>query len=155
MNATIRSKTAILAFAIALGFCALANAQEAKQPGTQQLRSYSLARESSVIGTVVKFDSASNTLPIGAHVIIKTSAGQMDVHLGNAKVLKAASLELNPGDSVRIVGEPIALGDSTYFAARIVQKGTQAVAVRSTTGFLTTPASLMTPTQKEALRGVR
>jgi hypothetical protein len=36
-----------------------------------------------------------------------------------------------------------------------VQKGTQAVAVRNTRGFLTTPASLMSPAEKEALRGVR
>ncbi len=92
---------------------------------------------------------------MGAHVVLQTSSGQVDVHLGNAKVLQAGHLELNPGDSVRIVGEPLALGDSTYFAARIVQKGAQAVAVRNTRGLLTTPASLMTLAQKEALRGVR
>ncbi|HKV62999.1 MAG TPA: hypothetical protein VJO16_13870 [Candidatus Acidoferrum sp.] len=145
----------MLAFAIALGSCTLATAQEAKQPDTQQLRSYAISRESSIIGTVVKFDSAGSTLPAGAHVILQTSAGQIDVHLGNAKVLKAGHLELNPGDSVRIVGEPLALGDTTYFAARVVQKGAQAIAVRNTKGFLTTPASLMTPAEKEALRGVR
>lgn len=155
MNATIRSKAGIFAFAIALGFCGSANAQEAKQPDTSQLRSYSVGRESSVIGTVVKFDSASSMLPAGAHVLLQTSAGQIDVHLGNAKVLLAAHFELNPGDSVRIVGEPLALGDTTYFAARVVQKGAQAVAVRNTRGFPTTPASLLTPAQKEALRGVR
>jgi hypothetical protein len=155
MNATIRSKAVILGFAIALGFCTLANAQEAKQADTQELRTYSMGRESSIIGTVVKFDSASSTPPMGAHVILQTSAGQIDVHLGNAKVLQAGHLELNPGDSVRIVGEPLALGDTTYFAARVVQKGAQAVAVRNTKGFLTTPASLMTPAQKESLRGVR
>ena len=155
MNVTSRSKAGILGLAIALGFCTIANAQEAKQQDTSQLRSYSVGRESSVIGTVVKFDSASSTLPSGAHLIIRTSAGQMDVHLGNAKVLQAGHLELNPGDSVRIVGEPLALGDTTYFAARVVQKGAQVVAVRNTKGFLTTPASLMTPAQKEALRGVR
>jgi len=51
------------------------------------------------------------------------------VHLGNGKVLKASNFELNPGDNVRIVGETLALGDGTYFAARIVQKGAQAVTV--------------------------
>jgi len=155
MNATISSKTAILAFALALGFGTLANAQEVKQQDTQQLRTYSVGRESSIIGTVVKFDSASSTLPMGAHVLLQTSAGQIDVHLGNAKVLLAGHLESSPGDSLRIVGEPLALGDTTYFAARVVQKGALAVAVRNTKGFLTTPASLMTPAQKEALRGVR
>jgi hypothetical protein len=114
-----------------------------------------MSREVFLLGTVVKFDPASATPPMGAHVILQTASGQVDVHLGNAKVLQAAHFSLNPGDSVRIAGEPLALGDSTYFAARIVQKGMQAVAVRNTKGFLTTPASLMTPQQKEALRGVR
>jgi hypothetical protein len=155
MKATIRSRTSILVIALALGFCTFASAQEAKQPDSPQLRSYSLSREVFLLGTVVKFESASGTLPMGAHVLLQTSSGQVDVHLGNAKVLQAAHLELNAGDNVRIVGEPITLGDSTYFAARIVQKGTQAVAVRNTRGFLTTPASLMSPAEKEALRGVR
>jgi hypothetical protein len=114
-----------------------------------------VSRESFLLGTVVKFDSASSTLPMGAHLILQTSSGQVDVHLGNAKVLEAAHLALNPGDSVGIAGETLALGDTTYFAARMVQKGTQAVAVRNTRGGLTTPASLLSPAQKEALRGVR
>ena len=155
MKALIRSKAAIVALVIALALCISANAQQATQPVAQQLRSYDISRESFLVGTVLKFDSASSTPPIGAHLILQTSVGQVDVHLGNGKVLKASHFELNPGDSVRIVGEPLTLGDTTYFAARIVQKGTQAVSVRNTRGFLTTPASLKTPAEKEALRGVR
>ena len=148
-------RSGIMALGIVLSVSSLAQSQQTSQPDVQQLRSYSMSREVFLLGTVVKFDSASATLPTGAHVILQTASGQVDVHLGNAKVLQAAHFTLNPGDSVRIAGEPLALGDSTYFAARIVQKGTQAVAVRNTKGFLTTPASLMTPQQKEALRGVR
>ena len=148
-------RSGIMALGIVLSVSSLAQSQQTSQPDVQQLRSYSMSREVFLLGTVVKFDSASVTLPMGAHVVLQTASGQVDVHLGNAKVLQAAHFTLNPGDSVRIAGEPLALGDSTYFAARIVQKGTQAVAVRNTKGFLTTPASLMTPQQKEALRGVR
>jgi hypothetical protein len=92
---------------------------------------------------------------MGAHVLVQTASGQVDVHLGNAKLLQTSPLKLNAGDNVRIVGEPMALGDGTYFAARIIQKGIWAVAVRNTKGFLLTPVSTMTPEQKEALRGVR
>ncbi len=152
---TNKTRLGILALGIVLGSSLSSQAQQASQPDTQQLRSYNVSRESFLLGTVIKFTTASDTPPMGAHVILQTSSGQIDVHLGNAKVLQANHLELNPGDSVRIVGEPLAFGDSTYFAARIVQKGAQAVAVRNTKGFLTTPASAMSPTQKEALRGVR
>ncbi|HEY6269730.1 MAG TPA: hypothetical protein VIX11_15620 [Candidatus Acidoferrum sp.] len=155
MISTKKIKLGILALGMVLGLSSLAHAQQTSQVDAQQLRSYSMGREVFLLGTVVKFDSASATLPMGAHVILQTASGQLDVHLGNAKALQAGHLTLNPGDSVRIAGEPLALGDSTYFAARIVQKGMQAVAVRNTKGFLTTPASLMTPEQKEALRGVR
>ncbi len=152
---TNKIRLGILALGIVLGFSSSAHAQQTIQPEVQQLRSYNVSRESFLLGTVVKFATASDIPPMGAHVILQTSSGQIDVHLGNAKVLQAGHLELNPGDSVRIIGEPLALGGSTYFAARIVQKGAQAVAVRNTKGFLTTPASVMSPAQKEALRGVR
>ncbi len=155
MKASIQSRTGAFVLGIALAFCIFANAQQAKQPDAQQLRSYDVSREGSLLGTVVKFESASSTPPIGAHLLVQTASGQVDVHLGNAKVLQAGHLELNPGDSVRIVGELLTLGDSTYFAGRVVQKGAQAVAVRNTKGFVLSPASAMTPAQKEALRGVR
>ncbi len=155
MIRTNKIRLGLLALGIVLGSSISTHAQQSSQPDVQQLRSYNLSRESFLLGTVVKFTSASETPPMGAHVILQTSSGQIDVHLGNARVLQAGHLELNPGDSVRIIGEPLAFGDSTYFAARIVQKGAQAVAVRNTKGFLTTPASVMSPAQKEALRGVR
>jgi hypothetical protein len=155
MISTIKIRSGILALGMVLYAGLSALAQQAAQPDVQQLRAYNVGRETSLTGSVVKFDSAGSTLPRGAHVLLQTASGQIDVHLGNAKVLQAGHLELHPGDSIRIVGEPLALGDTTYFAARTVQKGAQSVAVRNTKGFLTTPASLMSPEQKEALRGVR
>jgi len=145
--------------ASALSFCLSVSAQQSAQPGAQpdarRVQSYDLSREVSLIGTVVKYDTASSVPPIGAHLTLQTASGQVEVHLGNAKVLQANHLELNPGDSVRIIGEDLAFGSGTIFAARIVQKGAQAVAVRNARGFLTNPASALSPAQIEALRGVR
>ncbi len=155
MKSTIRPLLLILLFVSSLALCFSANAQQAMPSDKQLLQSYDVNREISLIGTVVKYETASAIPPIGAHVTVQTASGQVDVHLGNAKVLAGNHLALNAGDSVRIVGEPMALGESTYFAARIVQKGTQAIAVRNTKGFPLTPASTLTPAQKEALRGVR
>src|SRR5437867_13291965 len=147
MKAPKRSYSGTLALLITLAFCISANAQQTKQSDAQQLHAYDLNRESFLLGTVVKFESASSTPPIGAHVILQTSTGHVDVRLGSAKVLQAGHLELNAGDNVRIVGEPLALGDSPYFAARIVQKGAQALAVRNDKGYLLTAASTLTPDQ--------
>jgi hypothetical protein len=141
--------------ACSLALCLSASAQQAKPSDAQLLRNYDASREISLVGTVVKYETASAIPPMGAHVTIQTASGQVDVHVGNAKVLEANHLILNAGDNVRIVGEPMALGEGTYFAARIVQKGTQGVAVRNARGFPLSHASTLTPAQKEALRGVR
>lgn len=155
----MKSKTGplllLFMFAGALVLCLSASAQQAMPSDAKLLRTYNATREVSLVGSVVKYETSSAVPPMGAHVTLQTASGQVDVHLGNAKVLEVNHLTLNAGDNVRIVGEPLALGEGTYFAARIVQKGTQAVAVRNAKGFPLTPASSLTADQKEALRGVR
>lgn len=155
MKSKPRSLFLLFLFVGSLALCLSANAQQAMPSDAQLLRTYNVSREISLVGTVVRFETASAVPPIGAHVTLQTASGQVDVHLGNAKVLEANHLTLNAGDNVRVVGEPMALGEGTYFAARIVQKGTQAAAVRNSKGFPLTPASTLTPQQREALRGVR
>ncbi|MFI5057287.1 MAG: hypothetical protein ACHQLQ_03810 [Candidatus Acidiferrales bacterium] len=155
MKPTIRLLTITLMLAGALSICIPLGAQQATQSSALRFQSYDVRREVNLLGTVVKYDAASSVAPIGAHLLLQTSSGQVDVHLGNAKVLQANHFELNPGDNVRIIGEELAFGNGAIFAARIVQKGVQAVAVRNTKGALTSPAATMSSAQIEALRGVR
>jgi hypothetical protein len=155
MKTTILGKSSIFILTATLVLCLSTSAQQVTQSSALRYQSYDLRREVSLLGTVVKFEPASSAAPIGAHLILQTSSGQVDVHLGNAKVLQANHFELNPGDNVRIIGEDLAFRNGDIFAARIVQKGVHAVAVRNTKGFLTSPAATMSPAQIEALRGVR
>jgi hypothetical protein len=155
MKPTTRIKTVTPMLLGALALCLSAAAQQTAPSAARRLAAYDLKREVSLLGTVVKYESSSSTLPMGAHLVVETASGQVDVHLGNGKALEAHHLALNPGDSVRIVGEDLALGSGTIFAARIVQKGAQAVAVRNSKGFLTPAVTAMSPSQTEALRGVR
>ncbi|PYT73206.1 MAG: hypothetical protein DMG39_07290 [Acidobacteria bacterium] len=155
MKSTIRLQLLILMLASSLTLCFSASAQQAMPSDAKLLRTYNTIREISLVGNVVKYETTSAIPPMGAHVTLQTASGRVDVHLGNAKVLQAGHLELNPGDNVRIVGEPMALGEGTYFAARIVQKGAVAVVVRNARGLPLTPASILTPVEREALRGVR
>lgn len=155
MKLTERIRTGIFVLAAVLALCLPAGAQQAAQLDAQRLQSYDASREVTLVGTVVKYEASSSAPPMGAHLLVQTASGQVDVHLGNARVLQASHLELKAGDNVRIVGESLAFGDGTFFAARIVQKGMQAVAVRSTKGFLLKPDRDKSPSQIEALRGVR
>jgi hypothetical protein len=108
---------------------------------TNDLRSgYDPARETTLLGTISSLVADSEAGPLGAHVKLQTAAGIVDVHVGSAEFLKINGLSLNSGDSVRIIGESFNNGAHTVFLARIIQKGTLAVAVRSSKGMPLWPA---------------
>jgi len=104
------------------------------------MRAYDVSREVSMQGTVVSFTENSSTAPLGPHVVIQTTSGQVDVHLGDARLLRANHLTLAAGDSVRVVGENVTHGTSSQFFARIIQKGNQTLTLRSARGFPLRPA---------------
>lgn len=107
-----------------------ANANNARiAPGA-----YDMANDVSLQGTIVTYTENSKTPPLGAHVLLQTASGNVDVHLGDARLLHLARLNLAPGMSVRFVGQSQTLGQNTVFLARLVQVGAQVLAVRSTHG---------------------
>jgi hypothetical protein len=116
------------------GAVLLSVAINAQQPASSLLSGYSLAREVNLVGTVSSVVENSNTGPLGTNVMVQTGSGLVDVHVGSANYLKLNHLELASGDNVRIIGENFSMGSGTVFIARIVQKGTAAVAVRSAKG---------------------
>jgi hypothetical protein len=138
MNRLFCGKFLVFLCTSALGIPALAAAQRAQsksQPkAANDPRAYSLARETVLQGTVVSFTPASQTPPMGAHVVVQTSSGNVDVHLGNPGLLKQSGISLAPGDSVHIVGENIPYGSGSIFAARLLSKGTLSVILRNTNG---------------------
>jgi hypothetical protein len=100
---------------------------------------YNLANESSLQGTILSYTENSKTPPLGTHVLLQTAAGNVDVHLGDARVLHQAKLNLAQGMSVRFVGQTQTVGQNTVFLARLVQVGSQVVAVRSPHGLPVSP----------------
>ncbi len=126
-----------------LANCLCVRSAEAQQANSAAA-AYDVRREAILQGTVVRFTSNSDAAPFGAHVVLQTAAGEVDVELGSAHLLASKNFSLNPGDAVKITGETVALGNGTQFVARVVQKGDQTIAVRSVRGFpirpLTKPA---------------
>lgn len=95
---------------------------------------YDIAKDVSLQGTVLNFTENSQTAPLGAHVLLQTSAGNVDVHLGDARFLRLAKLNITQGASLRFVGQMSSAGKNPVFLARLVQVGAQVVAVRSDHG---------------------
>lgn len=92
---------------------------------------YDVARETTVSGKVLQYSSASAK---GALLVLQTSCGNLDVHVGNPRLLAANHFSLQAGDEVTITGENVVLGNITMFTARVLQKGTQSLTVRSKNG---------------------
>jgi hypothetical protein len=137
-----------IAAAVALVFAVpllgiVARAQQIPQiAGHRSGAAYDVARESVINGKIVQFSSASTTPPLGARISLQTGSGMIDVHAGNAKLIQASNISLQAGDSVSITGEPVAFGNGTVFVARIIQKGSQSVAVRSKNGVPLLPTAV-------------
>ncbi len=121
--------------AVGIAFCAGAPGQQpATAPGAG-MREYDVKRETELVGTAIAYSENSKTAPFGARVTVQTSAGVIEVHLGDPRLLAANHFFISPGDTLRIAGETMAAGNANLFVARIVQKGTQALALRTSRGF--------------------
>jgi hypothetical protein len=103
---------------------------------------YDVACESVISGKIVQYSSASTTPPLGAHISLQTGSDTIEVHAGNAKVIQASNISLQAGDSVSITGETVPFGNGSVFVARVIQKGSQSVTVRSKNGVPLLPTAV-------------
>ena len=101
---------------------------------------YNVANDSSLQGTILSYTENSGKPPLGTHVLLQTSSGNVDVHLGDARVLHQAKMTLAQGMSVRFVGQSGTVGQNAVFLARLVQVGAKVVAVRSNHGIPLAPS---------------
>ena len=121
----------------------------AQRPGANAISakraagSYNMANDVSLQGTVLSYTENSKTPPLGTHVLLQTTAGNVDVHIGDPHLLNLAKLTITQGASVRFVGQMHRVGQNSVFLARLVQVGTQVVAVRSDHGMPLAPNSLL------------
>ena len=134
MKLNIRIRISSAVFAGVLLYASFAGAQPQQTAVAQANTSYDVSRETTLVGKVLSYTAESAVPPIGAHVSIQTVYGPVDVHIGSAKLLEQNHFTLSAGDSVRITGEVITYGQTTTFAARIIENGTQSITVRNTKG---------------------
>jgi hypothetical protein len=141
MTRLLAGRVGIASITLAFLLSANAGAQQKNQNSALTNLSYDPGREVSVQGSVVSYSETSSTAPFGAHVTLQTASGVLDVHLGDPRLLASKNLTLEAGDAVRVVGEKVSFGASTQFVARLVQKGNQAVMLRSARGLPLRPAT--------------
>ncbi len=112
--------------------------QLAERPRQAVMRTlaYDATQETVLEGTVLSYTEESATPPIGAHFVLQTAAGAIDVHLGAASFLQANHFSLTKGDSVRVVGVSSDTRQGAVFLVRVIQKGGQSLVLRTANGAL-------------------
>ncbi|MGB9459443.1 MAG: hypothetical protein WCA94_00990, partial [Candidatus Acidiferrum sp.] len=81
--------------------------------------------------------------------------GTVDVHLGNASLIKSNGMNLASGDSVKIVGELHTFGNQSVFIARVLQKGSQVITLRNAKGMPLLPARTGAVKTRSILEGAK
>jgi len=142
MNIKVRMMVGFASLAVAVMLSGTASAQHVQPAQRSHTRvsaraaAYDATREVVVQGTVLNYSENSASRPNGAHVMVQTPTRPVDVHLGPSSYLRANHFSLAAGDSVRFVGALSTTDTGSVLLARIAQKGSQAIAIRSTRGFL-------------------
>lgn len=76
---------------------------------------------------------------IGTHVIVATSSGDVDAHLGTYAMKGANSFTLTTGERVQLVGVMTTIGTNRVFLVRTIQSGSHVYVIRNEHGFLLRP----------------
>ena len=137
MKNTTLFRSSVVLFALLLFPGASVWAQQlADRPKQAAVRSltYDATRETVVEGTVLSYTVKSAMPPIGAHLLLQTANGPLDLHLGGASYLQANHFSLAKGDSVRVVGVNSATRQGSIFLVRVIQKGGQSLILRTAKG---------------------
>lgn len=96
---------------------------------------YDASREITVTGNVHGILLHSKA-PSGAHLLITTSQGLIDAHLGSFAFRGSQPLSLRPGAPVSVVGVLTWIDGSQILLARTVSTGTKTFVIRNERGAL-------------------
>jgi len=99
---------------------------------------YDASREITLTGNVRSISSRSKT-PSGAHLLITTSQGLVDAHLGTFALQGSQPVSLHPGEQVRVVGVMTRAEGSPMLLVRTIQSSGKTFVIRNEHGALLFP----------------
>jgi hypothetical protein len=99
---------------------------------------YDAANEITAQGTVEKiYEEKSPDKLAGEHLLLTTTQGTLDVHLGPVAAWRLNQAKLGPGDTVSLAGAfVVAPGGSQVLLGRLLRIGNQIIALRSASGLV-------------------
>jgi hypothetical protein len=97
-------------------------------------RTYSVAKEIRIQGTVQSIEVSSNGALRGMHAQIETAQGMVDAHLGVSPYVNSRTLDLSTGETVEITGMMAKEGGDSVLLARILTTRDRIFILRSEQG---------------------
>jgi hypothetical protein len=107
---------------------------------------YDIAKEVTTEGTVASVvTKPSPGMLAGAHLMVKTSSGTLDAHLGSYAMRGTNALTLTVGERVKLVGVMTSALGQPVLLVRTVQSGSGLRVIRNLHGFLIQPGAATSP----------
>jgi len=100
---------------------------------------YNPANEVVVKGIVQEeqdFDCPVSEGEVGSHLMLKTSAGVLQVHLAPVRIMSSQKLSFAPGEQIEVVGSKIRLEGKNGVIAREITRGNETIIFRDGQGKL-------------------
>ena len=97
---------------------------------------YAAATETRIEGTVVEVQEfyCPVTEDRGTHLVVKTAAGPVLVHVGVARALRAHNISFAPGDRIEVAGSKVRFNGAESVIAREIDRGNEIFTLRDTNG---------------------
>jgi hypothetical protein len=133
-------RTSIVRVALVLAFMVflatpIVDAQKGARQGKGQPR-YDPATEVTLEATVEEVKQiAGRRRGTGTHLVVRTDAGVLDVHVGPSSFLAAKNFSFEKGDQLLITGSKIMYGGAEALIAREIKKGDSTLVLRDEKGF--------------------
>lgn len=108
-------------------------AQPRKGPGPGMPR-YDKSTETTISGVVNEVQQMQRGRMGGTHLIVKTDAETLEVHLGPSSFLSSQGFSFTKGDTVEVLGSRVKFGDTEALIAREVTKDGKKLTLRDDSG---------------------
>ena len=98
---------------------------------------YNPATETTLSGTIdsVKTIPSQGRGGTGLHLVLTTSSGPMEVHVGPASFVSSKNVTFAKGDALTVVGSKVTMAGQVVVIAREIKKGEQVLTLRDAKGF--------------------
>jgi len=95
---------------------------------------YQVSTETTITGTVEDVVQPARGRMMGTHLLVKTEAGTIEVHLGPSAFLSREGFSFAKGDTVEVVGSKMTMGGGEVIIARELSKDGKKLTLRDKTG---------------------